>query len=93
MGGAIPQPKEAMRRVILPLAGLVGAVAMGGVSTGATAQDAPVVPEPIQVGVEAPDFSIPGATRHGVLAEPVTMSEYAGKTVVLSFFFRARTRG
>lgn len=51
------------------------------------------VPEPLAVGDVAPDFSIPGATRHGVLAEPVTLSEYAGKTVVLSFFFRARTKG
>ena len=49
--------------------------------------------EPLEVGAVAPDFSIPGATRHGVLAEPVTLSEYAGKTVVLAFFFRARTKG
>lgn len=50
-------------------------------------------PEPLQVGDVAPDFSLPGATRHGVLAEPVTLSEYRGQTVVLAFFFRARTKG
>ncbi len=50
-------------------------------------------PEPLEVGDVAPDFSVPGAVRHGVLAEPVTLSEYAGQTVVLAFFFRARTKG
>ncbi len=50
-------------------------------------------PEPLEVGAMAPDFSVPGAVRHGILAEPVTLSEYAGQTVVLAFFFRARTKG
>jgi hypothetical protein len=48
---------------------------------------------PLEVGVTAPDFSLPAATRHGILAEPVSLSDYEGKTVVLAFFFRARTRG
>lgn len=71
---------------------LVAAATVTAPRAGA-AQDAPAVPEPLQVGAIAPDFSIPGATRHGVLAEPVTLKEYEGKTVVLAFFFRARTRG
>ncbi len=50
-------------------------------------------PEPLAVGAEAPDFTIPGATRYGVLREPIRLSEFRGKTVVLAFFFRARTRG
>jgi hypothetical protein len=49
--------------------------------------------EPLEVGVVAPDFAIPGATRYGVLKDDVRLSDFAGKTVVLSFFFRARTRG
>lgn len=49
--------------------------------------------EPLEVGAEAPDFTLPGATRHGVLAEPVSLSDYEGETVVLAFFFRARTKG
>jgi peroxiredoxin len=49
--------------------------------------------QPLEVGVMAPDFEIPGATRHGVLRDPVRLSDYRGKTVVLAFFFRARTRG
>ncbi len=48
---------------------------------------------PLEVGVEAPDFEIPGATRYGVLREPVRLSDFRGKTVVLAFFYRARTRG
>ncbi|MFW6330489.1 MAG: hypothetical protein ACOC3J_02070 [Gemmatimonadota bacterium] len=50
-------------------------------------------PEPLAVGAVAPDFTLPGATRYGVLAEPVTLSHYEGETVVLAFFFRARTKG
>jgi hypothetical protein len=48
---------------------------------------------PLEAGAVAPDFSLPAATRHGVLAEQISLSDYAGKTVVLAFFFRARTRG
>jgi hypothetical protein len=53
----------------------------------------PEVPPPLEVGAVAPDFALPGATRHGVLQEEVRLRDYAGKTVVLAFFFRARTRG
>jgi hypothetical protein len=48
---------------------------------------------PLEVGAVAPDFTLPGATRHGILAEPISLRDYEGKTVVLAFFFRARTRG
>jgi hypothetical protein len=48
---------------------------------------------PLEAGVVAPDFTLPGATRHGILAEPISLRDYEGKTVVLAFFFRARTRG
>jgi len=54
---------------------------------------APPSPPPIEVGAVAPDFSIPGATRFGTLKGPVRLSDYKGKTVVLAFFFKARTRG
>lgn len=49
--------------------------------------------QPLDVGAVAPDFSIPGATRYGTLRSPVRLSDYKGKTVVLAFFFKARTRG
>lgn len=48
---------------------------------------------PLEVGVMAPDFEIAGATRHGVLRDHIRLSEYRGKTVVLAFFFKARTSG
>ena len=83
-----------MRRASSVFAGLaLAAAALTAGPAAVRAQEGQTVPAPIEVGAVAPDFSIPGATRHGVLAEPVTLSEYAGKTVVLAFFFRARTRG
>ena len=47
----------------------------------------------LAVGEMAPDFALPGATRHGLLQDPVRLSDYRGETVVLAFFFRVRTRG
>ncbi len=47
----------------------------------------------IAVGEIAPDFALPGATRYGVLEDPVRLSDLRGEAVVLAFFFRARTRG
>jgi peroxiredoxin len=41
----------------------------------------------------APDFALPGATKYGALKEPVRISDFRGKTVVLAFFYRARTKG
>ena len=54
---------------------------------------APPSPPALEVGAVAPDFAIPGATRYGTLRGPVRLSDYKGKTVVLAFFFKARTRG
>jgi thioredoxin-dependent peroxiredoxin len=48
---------------------------------------------PLEIGAVAPDFSLPGATRYGVLAHPVRLSDFKGETVVLAFFFKARTKG
>jgi hypothetical protein len=48
---------------------------------------------PLKIGAVAPDFSLPGATRYGVLTTPVRLSDFKGKTVVLAFFFKARTSG
>lgn len=61
---------------------LVGAAA-------AAAQQARV----LQVGESAPDFELTGATRYGILSEPVRLSDFRGKTVVLAFYFEARTPG
>ena len=53
----------------------------------------PATTPPLEIGAVAPDFSLPGATRYGVLAKPVRLSDFKGKTVVLAFFFKARTGG
>ena len=34
-----------------------------------------------------------GGTRYGVLKAPVRLSDFKGKTVVLAFFYKARTKG
>ncbi len=47
----------------------------------------------LPVGAKAPDIQVVGATRYGVIQEPVHLSDYKGETVVLAFFFKARTRG
>jgi peroxiredoxin Q/BCP len=47
----------------------------------------------LAVGEVAPDFALPGATRYGLLEEPVRLSDYRGETIVLAFFFRVRTGG
>ena len=53
----------------------------------------PQAPPALEVGAVAPDFALPGATRFGTLKNPVRLSDFKGKTVVLAFFFKARTRG
>ena len=47
----------------------------------------------IAVGEMAPDVTVTGATRYGVLQDPVRLSDLRGEVVVIAFFFRARTPG
>lgn len=49
-------------------------------------------PGPVVNGL-APDFTLAGATRYGLLKTPVRLSDFRGSTVVLAFFFQARTKG
>jgi peroxiredoxin Q/BCP len=72
---------------LIPLAVLAAATL--GTAAPAAAQET----ELIAVGETAPDFALAGATRDGVLEDPVRLSDLRGNTVVLAFFFRARTRG
>ena len=72
----------------------LGALALAVSASVAQAQNqAPPVPPPLEVGATAPDFALPGATRFGVLKDPVRLSDYKGKTVVLAFFYKVRTKG
>lgn len=68
-------------------------IALGVSVIGSPDPGAAQTPEPLEVGDAAPAFTLPGATRHGVLAEPISLGDYEGETIVLSFFFRARTKG
>ena len=69
-------------------AAVAATVVLASLSVSSTAaQDAPAVAS------MAPDFTRSGATRYGPLEAPVTLSEFRGKTVVLAFFPKARTKG
>jgi cytochrome oxidase Cu insertion factor (SCO1/SenC/PrrC family) len=82
-----------MRHISTRLA-LVGALlSVVAVSAGAQQQPAPAAAPSPDVGTMAPDFALPGATRYGLLRDPVRLSDLRGKTVVLAFFYRARTKG
>jgi len=65
---------------------LAAALAAGLPQAGA-AQDAP------KLGAVAPEFSLAGATRGGVLPAPVRLADFKGQTVVIAFFYKARTKG
>ncbi|HSM59761.1 MAG TPA: hypothetical protein VK849_03145 [Longimicrobiales bacterium] len=77
-----------MRRTALAL--LAGSLGLGASAPGAAQEAGAGL---LAVGEMAPDFALTGATRYGVLADQVRLSDYRGETVVLAFFFRARTRG
>ncbi len=47
----------------------------------------------LPVGEMAPDFNLKGATKDGLLPKSVSLQDYRGKTVVLAFFYKARTKG
>ena len=70
----------------------VASIAVGGVAR-AQATTASAVPAGPAVNDLAPDFSLAGADRYGLLKTPVKLSDYRGRTVVLAFFFQARTKG
>jgi peroxiredoxin len=61
------------------------------VVTAATA--AAQAPTPLAVGAKAPDFALVGAGRGGVGPAPVRLSDLRDQTVVIAFFYRARTKG
>lgn len=75
------------------LTALVFAALMQQPTAAPAPPPAPPSPPPIEVGAVAPDFAMPGATRYGTLKAPVRLSDYKGKTVVLAFFYKARTKG
>ena len=64
------------------------------ISCSFASAQAPAQPEQgPKVGDMAPDFTLRGATKDGLLTAPVTLSALRGQTVVVAFFPRARTSG
>jgi cytochrome oxidase Cu insertion factor (SCO1/SenC/PrrC family) len=76
-------------------AGTVASLVIAGGSAGAQqpAATAPAAVAGPAVNDVAPDFTLTGATRYGLLKTPVTLADYRGRTVVLAFFYQARTKG
>jgi hypothetical protein len=66
---------------------LLGSALFTAIASRAPAQEAP------NVGEAAPDFTAAGATRYGLLRDSVRLADFRGKTVVLAFFYKARTKG
>jgi hypothetical protein len=49
--------------------------------------------EPLEIGAVAPGFSLTGATRAGILPAQVKLADLRDKTVVIAFFYQAKTKG
>ena len=79
-----------MRRSVLAVA---GAALVAAVPVARAQNAAPAAPPVLDTGSVAPDFTLSGATRFGVLRDPVRLSGFRGRTVVLAFFIKARTKG
>ena len=71
---------------------LAAALVLAASAAGAQQPAASGSPPP-EIGSMAPDFALPGATRYGLLRDSVRLSDFRGKTVVLGFFYKARTKG
>ena len=83
-----------VKAVVLAAAIAGPAISWGQVTPpAAPAPAAPAAALGPAVGSVAPDFTLPGATRYGLLRAPIRLSDYRGQTVVLAFFFQARTKG
>ena len=69
--------------------------ALVGQGVGLAAQQAPAAADttPLAVGTMAPDFVLPGATKEGLTAKPLRLSDFRDQTVVIAFFYKARTKG
>ncbi|HEX9394760.1 MAG TPA: hypothetical protein VF923_08915 [Gemmatimonadales bacterium] len=82
-----------MRFTSLALATGIGAALTLPLAAQQPAAAPPPDPTPLALGVVAPDFALPGSTRFGVVKNLIHLSDFKGKTVVLAFFFKARTHG
>jgi len=73
-------------RAIIAIAAVAGA-ATAAAPHALEAQSGPAV------GAVAPDFSLPAATKDGILPQNISLAGLRGRTVVIAFFPKARTPG
>jgi hypothetical protein len=77
-------------RIALPSMALVVAAALPAQQPAQAPATAPLpIPE---VGSMAPDFTFRAVTKDGI-GKSAKLSDYKGQTVVIWFFFKARTKG
>jgi peroxiredoxin Q/BCP len=69
------------------VAGALAAVALVAMAAGRLLAQSP------KVGELAPDFTLKGSTKEGLLPKPIHLADFRGQTVVLAFFPKARTKG
>ncbi len=79
--------RAVFRRLPLAAAALIVTASAAHAQQPGSAATAPAV------GAMAPDFSLPGADRYGLLRNAVKLSDFRGQTVVLAFFPKARSKG
>ena len=66
---------------------------VGGLLLGATSVVSAQQSGPLKVGDPAPDFTLQSATRDGVQPDSVRLGDLKDQTVVIAFFYKARTSG
>lgn len=83
--------------VRLPLVVLRGMFAMlaapAALLLGVAPAAAQETGDPLPVGTEAPEFALVGASADGILPDSIRPSDFRGHTLVIAFFFRARSSG
>ena len=65
----------------------LAAIALAAVAAGRLLAQGP------KAGEAAPDFTLKGSTKDGLLPKPIHLADFRGQTVVLAFFPKARTKG
>jgi len=80
-------PQTEFRMRIFPRRITLAAALVAGAACAGASQ------EPLEIGAVAPGFALTGATREGILASPVRLEDLRDKTVVIAFFYQAKTKG
>jgi hypothetical protein len=71
-------------------------LSLGACALGLTAFTLPLFAQgstPLAEGALAPEFALAAADQAGVRDAPVHLRDFRGQTVVLAFFYKARTKG